>query len=166
VTPKSPGDDRPDHLDVDRADHDDHDDHVDIEDFTTVVETFTGIVIRLPSVEKLSFTTLSVLHTLTHDGPKRLSALTATEQVSQPAITQLVARLERDGLVERGPDPGDRRAVLVRATAAGRRIVRTRHRDRVAQLARLFDQLTPEERDAVGAALPALMRMAALGGRP
>jgi len=140
------------------------DDSLDIDDFTTVVETFAGIFIRLPSVEKLSFTTLSVLHTLTHDGPKRLSELTATEQVSQPAITQLVARLERDGLVKRSPDPGDRRAVLVRVTAAGARIVRTRHRDRVAQLTRLVDQLTPEERSAVGAALPALMRMAALGG--
>ncbi|MGQ4387736.1 MarR family winged helix-turn-helix transcriptional regulator [Streptomyces sp. SAS_270] len=139
---------------------------IDIDDFTTVVETFAGIFIRLPSVEKLSFTTLSVLHTLTHNGPKRLSELTATEQVSQPAITQLVARLERDGLVERGPDPADRRAVLVRVTTAGARIVRTRHRDRVTQLAGLFDQLTPEERGAVGAALPALMRMAELGLRP
>lgn len=139
---------------------------IDIDDFTTVVEAFAGIFIRLPSVEKLSFTTLSVLHTLTHDGPKRLSELTATEQVSQPAITQLVTRLERDGLVERSPDPDDRRAVLVRVTTAGARIVRTRHRDRVAQLAGLFDQLTPQERGAVSAALPALMRMAALGSRP
>ncbi|MDJ0343487.1 MarR family transcriptional regulator [Streptomyces sp. H10-C2] len=96
----------------------------------------------------------------------RLSELTATEQVSQPAITQLVARLERDGLVERRPDPRDGRAVLVQATPAGRGIVRTRHDDRTTQLARLFEQLTPEERNAVSAALPALMRMAALHGRP
>jgi DNA-binding MarR family transcriptional regulator len=134
------------------------------EDFTSVVEEFAGIFIRLPSVEKLSFTTLSVLHTLVHHGPKRLSELTATEQVSQPAITQLVARLERDGLVERRPDPRDGRAVLVRATPAGTGIVRARHDDRVARLARLFEQLTPEERNAVRAALPALKRMAALNG--
>ncbi|WP_328535318.1 MarR family winged helix-turn-helix transcriptional regulator [Streptomyces sp. NBC_00344] len=140
-------------------------DGVDVDDFTTVVETFAGIFIRLPSVEKLSFTTLSVLHTLTHQGPMRLSKLTATEQVSQPAITQLVARLERDGLVERRPDPSDGRAVLVRVTPAGTRVVHTRHDDRTTQLAILFEQLTAEERKAVGAALPALMRMAALQGR-
>jgi DNA-binding MarR family transcriptional regulator len=139
---------------------------LNVDDFTTVVEKFAGIFIRLPSVEKLSFTTLSVLHTLVHQGPMRLSELTATEQVSQPAITQLVARLERDGLVDRRPDPRDGRAVLVRATDAGTRIVRTRHHDRVAQLANLFDQLTPEERDAVGAALPALLRMVALHDGP
>ena len=139
---------------------------VNVDDFTTVVEKFAGIFIRLPSVEKLSFTTLSVLHTLVHQGPLRLSELTATEQVSQPAITQLVARLERDGLVDRRPDPRDGRAVLARATDAGTRIVRTRHRDRVAQLDHLFGQLTPEERDAVGAALPALLRMVALHDAP
>jgi DNA-binding MarR family transcriptional regulator len=142
------------------------DDSLSLDDFTTVVEKFAGIFIRLPSVEKLSFTTLSVLHTLVHQGPMRLSELTATEQVSQPAITQLVARLERDGLVDRRPDPRDGRAVLVRATDAGTRIVRTRHRDRVTQLRHLFDQLTPEERDAVGAALPALLRMVALHDGP
>ncbi|MET8328244.1 hypothetical protein [Streptomyces sp. NPDC005181] len=40
------------------------DDSLDVDDFATVVEKFAGIFIRLPSVEKLSFTTLSVLHTL------------------------------------------------------------------------------------------------------
>ena len=144
----------------------DDDDRLDVEGFTTVVERFAGIFIRLPSIEKLSFTTLSVLHTLVHHGPMRLSALTATEQISQPAVTQLVTRLERDGLLERRPDPADGRAVLVRATAAGTEVVRTRHADRTARLARLFEQLTPEERRAVSAALPALTRMAALGGRP
>jgi DNA-binding MarR family transcriptional regulator len=141
------------------------DDSFDVDGFTTVVEKFAGIFIRLPSVEKLSFTTLSVLHTLVHRGPMRLSELTATEQVSQPAITQLVARLERDGLVERAPDPRDGRAVQVRATLAGSRIVLTRHADRVARLTLLFEQLTPEERATVSAALPALTRMVTLHDR-
>ncbi|WP_280455301.1 MarR family transcriptional regulator, partial [Nocardia brasiliensis] len=49
----------------------------------------------------LLITTLSVLHTLVHRGPLRLTALKETEQITQPAITQLVQRLERDGLVRR-----------------------------------------------------------------
>lgn len=36
-------------------------------------------------------------------------------------VTRLVDRLERAGLVERLPNPNDRRSVLVRATAAGQR---------------------------------------------
>jgi hypothetical protein len=39
-------------------------------------------------------------------------------QVTKSAASQLVTWLERHGLVERVPDPADRRATLVRATSA------------------------------------------------
>lgn len=41
--------------------------------------------------------------------------------VDPPYVTLIVDDLERRGLVERTPHPTDRRAKLVRATAAGRR---------------------------------------------
>ncbi|WP_329086804.1 MULTISPECIES: MarR family winged helix-turn-helix transcriptional regulator [unclassified Streptosporangium] len=135
---------------------------LDAEDFAGVLEEFNRNFIRLPRTEKHSFTTLSVLHTLAHKGPMRLTALKVTEQITQPAITQLVSRLERDGLVERRPDPEDRRAVLVQVTPAGARIVQTRYQERIRRLSRLIEALTPEERHAIGGALPALARMAAL----
>jgi DNA-binding MarR family transcriptional regulator len=40
---------------------------------------------------------------------------------SQPGFSRLVQRMEADGLVERRPDPGDRRAMIVRMTPAGRK---------------------------------------------
>lgn len=141
-------------------------DCLDVGALTTAIERFSAIFIRLPRLEKLSFTTLSVLHTLAHAGPLRLADLTATEQVTQPAITQLVTRLEREGLVARRPDPDDGRAVRVHITGEGRRIVEARRADRVAQLAALIEQLTPEQRRALGAALPSLTRMAELVPRP
>ena len=131
-----------------------------VADLTSVLEDFIRIFIRLPSVQRLSFTTLSVLHTLAGRGPMRLAELTASEQVTQPAITQIVTKLEHDGLVERRPDPSDGRAVLVHITAAGAAIVNGRRADRMAVLAELTDRLTPEERAAVAAALPALTRLA------
>jgi DNA-binding MarR family transcriptional regulator len=131
-------------------------------DLAAVLGEFTRRSIRLPATEKHSFTTLSVLHTLAHKGPMRLTTLKASEQITQPAITQLVSRLERDGLVERQPDPEDGRAVLVQVTPAGAQIVRTRQQDRVRRFSQLLEALTPEERHAIGAALPALARMAAL----
>jgi hypothetical protein len=45
--------------------------------------------------------------------------LAATESVAQPTMTTLVVRLERDGLVERGSDAADGRAVLVSITDEG-----------------------------------------------
>ncbi len=134
----------------------------DAAELNSVVEEFTRSNIRLPARDKHSFTTLSVLHTLTREGPMRLTALTATEQITQPAVTQLVTRLEREGLVERRPDPDDRRAVLVRVTDAGAEVIHGRRQERVRRFSQLAGRLTPEERHAISAALPALARMAAL----
>ena len=141
------------------------DDALDVDAFTTAIEGFNRFYIRIPMLEKLPFTTLSVLDTLAAGGPMRMTELTRTEQVSQPGITQLVARLERDGLVERRPDPADGRAVLVHITEAGRRIGRSRREDRMRHLAPLVDRLTGEQRRALACALPALARLAELGRR-
>lgn len=136
---------------------------LNVGDLTKAIENFNRYYIRLPTVQKLSFTTLSVLDTLAVSGPKRLTELAKTEQISQPGLTQLVTRLERDGLVERRPDPADGRAVLVHITDSGRKIGQARHEDRGRHLIPLIAQLTPAERQAIAAALPALTRLAELG---
>jgi DNA-binding MarR family transcriptional regulator len=41
--------------------------------------------------------------------------------LSQSAASRLVARMERDGLVERTTCPDDRRAIFIALTEAGRR---------------------------------------------
>jgi DNA-binding MarR family transcriptional regulator len=62
-----------------------------------------------------------VLSTLVAEGaPMALSALAARQKCVRSNITQLVDRLEHDGLVRREPDPGDRRSVRAALTPAGR----------------------------------------------
>ena len=56
------------------------------------------------------------------DAGTRVSVLAERAQVSKQAMAQLVAHLEAHGYVERIPDPADRRAKLVRATARGRAV--------------------------------------------
>jgi DNA-binding MarR family transcriptional regulator len=51
--------------------------------------------------------------------PRRITELAAMEGITQPAVTQLVNRLERRGWVQRGTDDRDARAVLVALTDAG-----------------------------------------------
>ncbi|QYR24364.1 MarR family transcriptional regulator [Paenibacillus sp. sptzw28] len=128
-----------------------------------VFEDLTRIFIRLPSIEKLSFTTLSVLHTLSLKSPMRLTELTVNEQVTQSAVTQLVTRLERDGLVERRPDPNDGRVVQVHITALGANVIDSRRLDRIAQLSKFMEGLTLEEKQAIASAIPALRRLVELG---
>jgi DNA-binding MarR family transcriptional regulator len=132
---------------------------LNVDELTTVIEDFNTIFIRLPSVRRLNFSTLSVLHTLSRNGPLRLTDLTATEQLKQPAITSLVARLERDGLVSRRRDPRDGRAVLLSLTREGQQIVRSRHADRTAKLSRLVGRLNDQEREVLAGCARVLVHL-------
>ncbi|MEJ7648400.1 MAG: MarR family transcriptional regulator [Nakamurella sp.] len=117
-----------------------------VERLTRSIENFNSVFIRLPGTDRLSFSALSVLHTLSRRGPCRLSELVRTEQIKQPALTAAVSKLERDGLLTRGPDPSDGRAVLLSLTDSGRQIVAGRHTDRVQRLRTLIDQLPASRR--------------------
>lgn len=138
--------------------------HLNVTQFIDVVEDFNRFYIRLPRRGDHAFSSLSVLDALARDGsPKRLTELIASEQLSRPGLTQIVRRLERDGLVERASDPRDGRAVLVRITEKGRGVGESRSRERAEQLTPLIALLAPEERAALADALPALRRLARLG---
>jgi DNA-binding MarR family transcriptional regulator len=117
-----------------------------VQRLTRSIEDFNSLFIRLPATDRLTFSALSVLHTLSRAGSCRLSDLVRTEQIKQPALTSAVAKLERDGLVERRPDPGDGRASMLSLTADGQSIVSRRHADRVERLRSLIDRLSPADR--------------------
>ena len=53
------------------------------------------------------------------DGGSRLTDLAEQAQVTKQTASLLVAALEREGLVERVPDPADGRARLIRFTPLG-----------------------------------------------
>jgi DNA-binding MarR family transcriptional regulator len=78
---------------------------------------------------------LSALSVVVFAGPIGIGEMAAAEGVAAPTMTRLVDGLERDGLVGRGPDPDDRRGVLVRATAKGSRVLHRGRRRRVDVLA-------------------------------
>jgi DNA-binding MarR family transcriptional regulator len=108
----------------------------------------------------LSRTAASVLASLRDGGPQRITALAASEAVAQPTMTTLVGRLERDGLVRRGGDPGDARAVLVTLTPEGLMRLKGIRGARAAAIEARLGELDPDEREALAAALPALEKLA------
>lgn len=102
---------------------------------------------------------LSALSVLVVGGPLRIGALADIEQVEPPTITRLVDGMERDGYVRRGPDPEDRRAVVVQATAKGARALQKGRAQRVAALAADIRALSPGQLGALAAGVEALERM-------
>jgi DNA-binding MarR family transcriptional regulator len=92
----------------------------DAEQIATVLQAATVLLVRhLVGGQGQSITSSLVLAQLDDDGPVRISALAAATGVSQPSMTELVGRLEREGLVTRLSDPQDGRVTLVDITASG-----------------------------------------------
>lgn len=123
------------------------------------LERLLGLI-RWLSPPGLSLTAAATLTTLDRSGPRRLTELAANEGVTQPAMTQLVGRLEASGLVERCADPEDGRVVHVQLTDSGRDLIARRRAARAERLSRLLGALSPADQDALAAALPAINALA------
>jgi DNA-binding MarR family transcriptional regulator len=67
--------------------------------------------------------------------------------------------MERDGYVARRPDPEDRRAVIVSATAKGVRALRKGRSQRVGALAAGLRTLSPDELAALARGVTVLERV-------
>src|SRR3712207_4719833 len=68
----------------------------------------------------------------------RLSDLAESLHIAPRSATEVADGLQERGLVERTPDPRDRRAVILRPTAEGRRVRDEVGRARAADSAELF----------------------------
>ena len=124
------------------------------------LDEITLFVIRQMAVlREISFSAVATLSTLSSSGPCRITHLADRERTSQPSITAMVSRLERQGLVERQHDPSDGRIVLVSITDAGRDMLRRRRASRLAFLSSLIARLEPAEQAALADAARALRRM-------
>ena len=69
--------------------------------------------------------------------------------LSQPGIAHLLAKLEREGLVQRRPDPDDARAARIHLTRRGGRAARAMVRTRHAAIAGVLEPLDRAERAAL-----------------
>jgi DNA-binding MarR family transcriptional regulator len=79
-------------------------------------------------------------------GGVRASELAQHLHIAPRSVTEVVDALEAKGLVERSPDPGDRRATLVGLTARGREVSDAVRRARGVESERLFERLSQTDR--------------------
>jgi DNA-binding MarR family transcriptional regulator len=126
------------------------------------LERLIGLFRSLSPASGLSLTAAATLATLERSGPRRLTSLAIQEGVTQPAMTQLIARLQDSGLVRREADPADGRVVQVRLTDQGREMLAGRRAVRAERLAGILARISPEDQAALGAALPAIDALASV----
>lgn len=80
--------------------------------------------------------------------PWRMADLARLFGVEKAALTGLMDRVERGGLAQRSAVPGDRRALQVTLTPAGRDAAIAFHREVGEELDRLVSWLEPGDREA------------------
>lgn len=131
-------------------------------DLERIVGLFRSLV---PPSGGLSMTAAVTLASLERLGPQRLTDLAAREGVTQPAMTQLITRLEEAGLARREASPADGRVVLVAITDEGRATLSGRRTVRTERLGAILAELSPGHRAALAAALPALDALASVPRR-
>ena len=110
---------------------------------------------------------VAVLARIIEEGPTTAAVLAAAEHVTQQAIAQSLATLEKRGLVAKTRDPGDGRKSLVTATETGHALLERIEASREAWLSRAIDAaVTPDERPALETTIEILQRIAAVDLRP
>jgi DNA-binding MarR family transcriptional regulator len=119
-------------------------------------EVASGFHARLKTW-KLSVPEYRVLFCLAGADGLGVGDLAAMAIMAQPRMTKVLDRMERQGLIGRHPDAGDRRRVLIHLTAAGRARAAPVLRAAKAHEARVLAPFSADERDMIKRALHLLI---------
>lgn len=101
----------------------------------------------------LSSAYMPVIFALAHGEALSQRALTAAASIEQPTMAGTLARMERDGLVTKRPDPEDGRSQLYSLTSAGMKLTQQVRAAGHAVNDIAMEGLSPAEREAYLAAL-------------
>jgi DNA-binding MarR family transcriptional regulator len=109
---------------------------------------------------ELSLGEFDVLNTLRRrgdEGGTKPTDLAQSALITSGAMTSRLDRLERGGLIKRGPDPRDRRGVLVQLTERGDRLAEESLRAVLVADEAFLEPLSRRQRDSVATALRQLL---------
>jgi DNA-binding MarR family transcriptional regulator len=119
------------------------------------------LIRRLRAEHRFPLSQGAVLGRLDREGSQTVSELAEAERVRPQSMAQTVGDLEADGLVQRRPDPDDRRRALVELTVDGMSALEGDRRHRDGWLAgAISDDLLPAEQAVLAEAVELLRRLA------
>jgi MarR family 2-MHQ and catechol resistance regulon transcriptional repressor len=109
----------------------------------------------------LCLSDFAALEALLHKGPLTITEIQGKVLLASGSMTAAVDRLEKKGLIRRGPSPTDRRAKVLHLTPQGRRVVETAFRRHAAELELAMAVLNASEKRQLHALLKKLGLFAA-----
>ncbi|MGN6558469.1 MAG: MarR family winged helix-turn-helix transcriptional regulator [Solirubrobacterales bacterium] len=115
---------------------------------------------RLRAEHGFSLAQGAVLGRLDREGPQSVSDLAGKERMRPQSMAQTVSDLEAEGLIERNPDPNDRRRTLLSLTESGRTRILDSRRRREGWLVRAIEDFPEEDQATVERAVVLLSHLA------
>ena len=92
--------------------------------------------------------------------PSELAALT---RIKTQSMSQILKKMEEQGIIERSPSSDDKRKVYISLTPFGKKMVEKTRYDRDEWLKNAIDKLlTKSEKELISTALPALKKLAGI----
>ena len=89
--------------------------------------------------------------------PTELAALT---RITTQSMSQIISKLEKEGIVQRTPSEDDKRKVYISLADAGKKLVEQAKYDRDEWLANAIERtLTEKEKELIGQVLPVLNKL-------
>jgi DNA-binding MarR family transcriptional regulator len=133
------------------------------EELATDLLLAAGLLVRRlrqegASGELITWTQVAIMHRL-EAGPATIADLARSEFIKPQSMGGSVAALEEQGFVERKPDANDGRQFLVALTPAGERVRKASANAKQAWLIRAIGKLSPEDREALLAAISVLQKL-------
>jgi DNA-binding MarR family transcriptional regulator len=130
----------------------------DLERFTAAWDDFSHALLRARSRAWQQQTPLTpaqyyLLLALSHEPGLGVGEMAAAAGCSSPTATRMLDGLERDGVVAREASTDDRRRTIVSLTVKGKRLLAQQRRKNQEKKQRLYDQLSPAERQQTEALL-------------
>lgn len=104
----------------------------------------------------MTYQQYNVLRIIDGEGPTAQAEIARRLIVSAPVVTRLASALVEAGLIERGDDPHDRRAVVLHLTDEGQRRSTQMRRELLNAAGELLEPLPEEQRSAVAQAIEEL----------
>lgn len=113
--------------------------------------------------ESLTLPQYRMLVVLDAQGPVSLARMAELLDVNPSTALRMVERLSTAGMVEKIPNPKNRREVLLRPTPSGWQVVRQVNENRRTQMATIVEALDPQSREDL---ITALRKFTEAGGEP
>jgi len=125
--------------------------------YPTLMLSMSRLRAVLPGKGDLTYNQYKTLLTVSDLGPCSLADLTGRLGVASSSASEMVERLARAGLVRRDPAGTDRRAVAIRLTPGGERLLGRIREGIVENYRKILERLSPRDRARLARAIEDLV---------